>query len=82
MRKQCVLIYTRVRAQIAAWDAEGRERSKVPMLSTWLNQKRFDEAPTQLASAAQHDGDDENMSGSTDLIAESRRMREEFQKRA
>ncbi len=45
MRHQCELIYCRAKTQIEIWEDEGKEKQFIPLLSTWLNQRRFDEEP-------------------------------------
>ena len=39
------LMFQRAQMQVDFWNKEGREKQFIPMLQTWLNQKRFDTEP-------------------------------------
>ena len=56
------LILERAKAQVAIWNQEGKEKQFIPMLSTWLHQKRYDTEP-ELFGGTNSNGKAKGLSG-------------------
>jgi hypothetical protein len=62
-KDQTGLILERAHKQIALWEKEGQEKRFIPMLKTWLHQRRFDTEPEFMGERNNGNGKVKGLSG-------------------